>query len=319
MRWPLAGLGEVEPLVARQRAGVGEHDVTVGCARSRPCHRRARPTCSPACTASKLHQGRTKRSASCRRSTTSVRRRRSNVGGRRQRARRRPGRATRSPGGSRDRPTVGRRRVVVLAAFERDAVAALRAHVLGGADAVTRVGVVGQARRTAPRRTLRVGCHPAFDDARRAQMLGQATLDGGVREGLERGRRCRPDRASRTAGPGRRNECRSSSTSCAASHGHSTLAMRSSNSRGVARVGRRRRLRLRSPRRCALRVGQRVSHRHQRQQATLDAQRTGVEIGQHTFDGARAAGLVAMHGAEHDQSRRRRRSSPANWCARSVC
>jgi len=48
------------------------------------------------------------------------------------------------------------------------------------------------------------------------------------------------------ASPGLLKECRSSSTSCASSSGHSTLAMRSSKSCGTA-VGRRLRLRLRSP------------------------------------------------------------------------
>ena len=45
---------------------------------------------------------------------------------------------------------LGRGRVVVLAAFERDAVAAFGAHVLGGADAVARVGVIQQAACAAP-------------------------------------------------------------------------------------------------------------------------------------------------------------------------
>ena len=48
------------------------------------------------------------------------------------------------------------------------------------------------------------------------------------------------------ASPRPLKECRSSSTSCASSSGHSTLPMRSSKSCGTA-VGRRLRLRLRSP------------------------------------------------------------------------
>ena len=84
---------------------------------------------------------------------------------------------------------VGRGRVFVLAAFQRDAVAALAAHVLGGAHAVARVFVHGAwrlATSLAPRHAVGIGLHPAFDNAVGAHVGGQPRFGCSVGKGFQR-------------------------------------------------------------------------------------------------------------------------------------
>ena len=53
----------------------------------------------------------------------------------------------------------------------------------------------------------------------------------------------------------------------------------------------------------AVRIGQRIRDRHQRQAAGCETHRTGVDLADQPFDRARAAGLVAVHRAEDDEAR----------------
>ena len=81
----------------------------------------------------------------------------------------------------------------MLSAFERDRVAADRAHVFGGADAVARIGIEWVRRlprhfrvREAPVNADRIGFQPAIDESIDAQMPRHRTLFIVVAKRLQR-------------------------------------------------------------------------------------------------------------------------------------
>ena len=219
-------------------------------------HRRAiawrTPICSPCLTASKLANGRTKRSSACILSITSYSASISQS---------LAGRA--SGAGASLRPRCARvlqmavyatsgAWVGVLAALQRQRQPPC-ARMYSVVPTPWRVSVFSWVARSvwwpntspAARRPAHGG-QPAFDKAVHPQPHRQRLLLFGKGKRLQRAVVIARGPIKANGTPGARNECKSSSTSCAASCGHSQLAMWSSNSCGAS-VGARLRFRLRSP------------------------------------------------------------------------
>jgi hypothetical protein len=50
-------------------------------------------------------------------------------------------------------------------------------------------------------------------------------------------------------------------------------------------------------------IRERVGHGHERQPTSAQGERAGIDVADQPLDRARAAGLVAVHGAENDERR----------------
>jgi hypothetical protein len=192
----------------------------------------------------------------------------------------------------------------VLAAFQRDAVATLAAHVFGGAHAVARVFVhrAGcQAKRLAPRHAVGIGLHPAFDDAARAHVRGQLRFGRGVGKGLQR---------AAVVGRAAHHEGLARAAEAVQVQQHLVLGQPLAQHIGDAVfVVLRRGGGLQAAVEVALAhatlvvVGQRVAHGHEGDHATHDLDLAAVDLVQHAADALCAGGFVAVHGAGDDQAR----------------
>ena len=197
--------------------------------------------------------------------------------------------------------------VVVLAAFQRDRVAARSAHVFGGAHAVAGVGAEqpGALGGVGARQTLlhahRVGGEPALDDPPGAEPQRQGLLQRRVAHRFQiTGIVGRANHGKRfTPGP-KGMQVQQYVVSCQQGAQHVGDAVFI-----VLWVvaGPQVAVQVAVPVALALAVGQGVGDRHQSQAAADHRECTTVQLGQHPFNAPRATGFAAVHGTGHHQPR----------------
>ena len=206
--------------------------------------------------------------------------------------------------------TVGhlrRLRVVVLATFQRNGVATLRAHVLGGAHAIQRVGaeqlcaLVRLGARQALLHTHGKGGQPAFHDALGAQAAHQGFFFCGACEGFQRARIVlRPQHRKRLCRRLKRVQIKQDIV--LRQHGAQLVGnavFKILRGVGGAQIAVQVALAVALP----LLVCQRVGHRYKGHRATHNLQRTGVQLAQYAFDATGAAKLGAVHRTQNNQFR----------------
>jgi hypothetical protein len=189
-------------------------------------------------------------------------------------------------------------RIGVLAAFERQRVAAGGAHVFGGADAVAQHGLQFAAAAHAALHAGAVGAQPAFDEAAHAETARQRALLLFVLERLQRPSLLRGPTMTNGSPPAEGMQVeqhimlRPAEGTASWPRGPQILRMRIREQIAIQ-------IALASA--FAFGVGQRIGDRHERHRATPDQQRAAIQFLQHALNGLGAAGFVAMHGAGDDE------------------